>query len=171
MFDGFHAMKKDDVDVESVCDALRVECERSFRVDCDYVDEYWKEGFTVCDIDKMKKRYVDWLFSYEAKTKDGQDALNCPDDVYNTWIPWPCLKPVEATEDRLIFVLSRALKHFGAEGTGKSTWMKLLRKMFGEAFYSTTRPEETIDYYETKNYTRVLGTTNNPVAVKPRGDE
>ena len=29
MFDGFHAMKRDDVDVESVCDALREECERS----------------------------------------------------------------------------------------------------------------------------------------------
>ena len=239
------------------------------------------------DIEKMKKRYIDWQFKWWAPIKasdngegqigqmiekkasfilewlyryDGKrvyrefdqipHTLNCPDDVYNTWIPWPCLKPVEATEDRLIFVLSRALKHlkvmagndwdafefnlkfyaqamqyphikggvgviyFGAEGTGKSTWMKLLRKMFGEAFYSTTRPEETIwgafnsqaegkfmlelsetdrsnmhdfwgrvngfiseehqeirrmrtDYYETKNYTRVLGTTNNPVAVKP----
>ena len=347
MFDGFHAMKRDDVDVESVCEALRVECERSlpgigmhwtvkepdysvydgdkkpmgevrvpdvlpppreeengggegskdareaaflfmardfdlthFRVDCDYVDEYWKETFTVCDIEKMKKRYVDWLFYYEAKTKDGEGTyevkerfidewlyrydgkkvykefdqiphtLTCPDDVYNTWIPWPCLKPVDAPEERLVFVLSRALKHlkvmagndwdafefnlkfyaqamqyphikgavaiiyFGAEGTGKSTWMKLMRKMFGKAFYSTTRPEETIwgkfnaqaegkfmlelsetdrsnmhdfwgrvngfiaeehqevrrmrtDAYETKNYTRVLGTTNNAVAVKP----
>jgi hypothetical protein len=171
-------------------------------------------------------------------------TLTCPDDV------WPCLKPVDATEERLVFVLSRALKHLkvmagndwdafefnlkfyaqamqyphirggvaviylGAEGTGKSTWMKLLRKMFGKAFYSTTRPEETIwgtfnaqaegkfmlelsetergmvndfwgrvnafpteehqeirrmrtNAYETKNYTRVIGTTNNPVAMKP----
>lgn len=32
----------------------------------------------------------------------------------------------------------------GAEGTGKSTWTKLLRTMFGDAFLSTTRPEEDV---------------------------
>ena len=254
-----------------------------FRVDGDYIDEFWNAKREACDIDTVKKRYIDWIhYRWQETTKTGElidreerfidrwlyrhneqdgkrvyrrfdqipHTLPCPTEVYNTWKPWPCLTPVECTEERFVYVLSKALKHlkvmagndwsafevcckffaqamqfphiksavalifYGAEGTGKSTWMKLLRKMFGEAFGSTTRPEEDIwgkfnamaegifmlelsetdrsnmhdfwgrvngfiaevyqtirrmntNAYEVKNYARVVGTTNNPVATKP----
>ena len=103
--------------------------------------------------------------------------------------------------------------YVGDEGTGKSTWMKLQRNMFGLAFYSTSKPEQEIwgnfnkqaegkfmlelaetdrsnmhdfwgrvnefvseewvtvrkmntDSYQAKNYSRIIGATNNPVPVK-----
>ena len=103
--------------------------------------------------------------------------------------------------------------YVGDEGTGKSTWMKLQRNMYGLAFYSTSKPEQEIwgnfnkqaegkfmlelaetdrsnmhdfwgrvnefvseewvtvrkmqtDSYQAKNYSRIIGATNNPVPVK-----
>eukprot|EP00966_Prymnesium_polylepis_P235868 5454846-Prymnesium_polylepis.1 len=162
-----------------------------------YIDVMYKWTVVVSDPETKKKRtlqkedrFIDrWLYRHgESEGKriykrfdQIPHTLPCPDGVYNTWKLWPCLEPVDATEERLVYVLSRALKHlkvivnnewrsfefnvkfyaqamqyphiksggvaiiyYGGEGTGKSTWMKLLRKMFWDAFYSTERPEETI---------------------------
>jgi hypothetical protein len=207
---------------------------------------------------EKEDRFIDrWLYRHgESEGKriykrfdQIPHTLTCPDGVYNTWKRWPCLEPIAATEERFVYVLSKALKHlkvivnndwtsfefnlkfyaqamqyphikggvmiiyYGPEGTGKTTFMKLPHTMFGDAFYSTTKPEEEIwskfnaqaeglfmlecsetdrsnmhdfwgrvngfvsedktsiqrkgkDSYEVRNYTRCVGTTNNPVPTK-----